>query len=121
MPRLGLDTICINDQERRMAESVTEAARVVSNWPEVGFEELICLLHGAVEECLRCIFFSGSIGVYVLYDVRRRIGRYSDPSRNIVDDAATHLGGILSLRISIYSESIFDLRKSSTPTGMTVR
>lgn len=50
LPRLGLDTVCIDDQESEIAESVTAAVRVVICWPEVVHEELIYLLHGAVEE-----------------------------------------------------------------------
>jgi len=50
---------------------VTEAKRVVIYWPEVVFEELIYLLHGAVEEWHGCIFFSGCIGFHILDNVRR--------------------------------------------------
>ena len=50
LPRLGLDTVCIDDQESEIAESVPVAARVVICLPEVVFEELVYLLHGAVEE-----------------------------------------------------------------------
>jgi len=70
LPRLGLDTVCIDDQESKVAESVINAARVVIHWPEVVFEELIYLLHGAVEEWHGCIFFSSCMGLYILYNVR---------------------------------------------------
>ena len=121
LPRLGLNTVCIDDQESKVAKSVMDTAGVVIYWPEVVFKELIYLLHGAVEEWLGHIFFSGCIGFYILDNVRRRIRRYSDPSCMNVDDAPSHLGGILSLRISIYSENTFDLRKSLTPVGISVR
>lgn len=52
LPRLGLDAVCIDDQESEVAKGVIVAARVVICWPEVVFEELIYLLHGAVEEWL---------------------------------------------------------------------
>ena len=70
MPRLGLYTVCIDDQESKIAESVTVAVRVVICWPEVVFEELI-YLHGAVEEWHGWFFFSGYIGFYVLNSVCR--------------------------------------------------
>ena len=50
LPRLGLDTVCIDGQESEIAESVPVTARVVICWPEVVFEEPVYLLHGAVEE-----------------------------------------------------------------------
>ena len=50
LPRLGIDTVCIDDQESEIAESLQVAATVVICWPEVVFEELVYLLHGAVEE-----------------------------------------------------------------------
>ena len=71
LPRLGLDTICIDDQESEIAESVPVAERVVICWSEVGFEELIYLLNGAVEEWHRCVFFNGYMGFYIMDDIRR--------------------------------------------------
>ena len=71
MPRLGLDTVCIDDQESEIAEGVPVATRVVICWPEVVFEEFVYLLHGAVEEWHGCIFFSSYIGFYILDNVRR--------------------------------------------------
>jgi len=71
LPRPGLDTVCIDDQESKVAESVIEAARVVICWSEVVFEELIYLLHGGVEKWHGWIFFSGCIGFYILDNVRR--------------------------------------------------
>ena len=71
LPRLGHDTVRIDDQESEIAESVTEAARVVIYWPEVVSEELTYRLHGAIEEWLKCIFFSGCMGSYILDNVRR--------------------------------------------------
>ena len=71
MPRLGFYTVCIDDQESKVAESVPDAARVVICWPEVGLEELIYLFHGAVEEWHGRSFFSGYIGFYLLDSVCR--------------------------------------------------
>ena len=79
LPGLGPDTVCIDGQESEIAEGVHVAARVVICWPEVVFEELIYLLHGAVEKWRRYIIFSGYIGFYVLNNIRWRVGRYSDP------------------------------------------
>ena len=70
MPWLGLDTVCIDDQESEIAESVPVAERIVICWSEVVFEELVYLLHGAVKEWRRCIFFSGYIGFYFLDNIR---------------------------------------------------
>ena len=70
LPRLGLDTVCIDDQESEIAESVPVAERIVICWPEVVFEELIYLLHGTVEEWHRCIFFNGYMGFYILDNIR---------------------------------------------------
>lgn len=71
LPRLGLDAICINDQESEVAEDVMNAARVIVCRPEVVLEELIYLLHGAIEERLGRLFSRGHIGFDLLDGVRR--------------------------------------------------